>query len=884
MPKPKVQTGNGAGGIGLILWLTACTLPLVARAAEPKDDPGPLTPATLQFDFAQRLYEKKFYRTAVSQYEKFLQQHLPDEREAEATYRLADCHYRLGQPAKAIPHYDHVQRAFRKSKWGGRSLFRLGECRLRVKDAAGAAAVLTEYLKLGPPKELITPARFFLGLAREELKQYDEAHSHLHAAANDRDKANEYRPRALLHLADVCIRLARWPEAQQVLLDAVASYPKFRPADVFLRLGMVYQKQGDETGAVAAFGQVPRQSPLRAAAVDAMARSLFQLRDYPGALQACSELRRLTRDRTLLDRSYFLAGVSHFRQRHYAEAARAFHYLTEQPKVGAYTEEALLRECWSYYHLGRKQQAALRKAAHVFITRFPQAPKRFEVHFLLGDAFFWGKAFSEALEQFRRVPPTNAYAREAVHRIALCLHQMGQLDQAARAYQSFAETFAQDERAPDALRRAAAIWEYRQQYDQAVALYRKFLDRQPPTGAEYADGLYRLATCYRLLGQYESMEKTLLEYLKRADAKDRLEAEFFLGEHYRRLGDQAGDHAAQARQADEPAAAQGHRTQSASYYQHAALHYRRAADKKSKRLARTWQAMARGYHAKGVVHRTSVDQLQFDLDTRRQKGEPIPPELPRDLQAQRQAEAAAFRNAADAYFQIITSRPQPPADEETHIWTGQFYRQHGRPRRARIVYEQLVSTHPETKWFDYALYELAMAAADLQPPDWNLCLKGIDRLLGHYAKQLQADPQAETRLLVPATLGKARALAALKKLDQARPLFDQVLEKVRRGSTIYRQAIVALAEVEFQRRNYSRAQVLYLEIGMTYRDPELSPPALYWAGRCALELSEQADGEEEKQRHRRAAVATWRELVDRFPQTRSTQDARRDAARAEIQL
>ena len=152
------------------------------------------------------------------------------------------------------------------------------------------------------------------------------------------------------------------------------------------------------------------------------------------------------------------------------------------------------------------------------------------------------------------------------------------------------------------------------------------------------------------------------------------------------------------------------------------------------------------------------------------------------------------------------------------------------------------------------------------------------------AEKLKADPKAKTPLLIHTTLGKAHALAALTKLDQARPLFDEVLEKARRGSSLYREAAVALADVEFQRHDYSRSQVLYLEIGMIYQDEQLSPKALYWAGRCALELSWQAETDEEKQRHQRAAAATWRELRDRFPQTPFAKDAHRDAKRCGIRL
>ena len=142
-------------GIGLLALLAALS-PAFGLTAEE------------QVRFADGIYLRGFYETAVGEYLVFLRD-FPDHEEAPAVlYRAGECYRQMGNQAGAERFYKRVADEHPESPQAARAALRRAEFALAGGDADGARALLKGVQQGDPPAETAAAAAYYLGLAEQK--------------------------------------------------------------------------------------------------------------------------------------------------------------------------------------------------------------------------------------------------------------------------------------------------------------------------------------------------------------------------------------------------------------------------------------------------------------------------------------------------------------------------------------------------------------------------------------------------------------------------------------------------------------------------------------------------------------------------------------------
>ncbi len=159
---------------------------------------------------------------------------------------------------------------------------------------------------------------------------------------------------------------------------------------------------------------------------------------------------------------------------------------------------------------------------------------------------------------------------------------------------------------------------------------------------------------------------------------------------------------------------------------------------------------------------------------------------------------------------------------------------------AKAMFEALLNLYPKCEVLDFAyvgLGELAYRAKDYQKA-LSLNSKALDETGGAYR-------------IKEATIGKAKALAALGKSDEAVKLFEQVIStKEWRGESTA-EAICALGDIEMSRADYAKAIAYYQRVYLAYQKFP------HWMAKAYLESARAF----EKLGKTQEAMNTYREMV-----------------------
>lgn len=138
--------------------LTICLL-CAAGAA------GALTPAE-QSRFADGIYLRGFYETAVSEYLVLLRDYPDSEFAAAALYRTGECYRQMGNPSGAERFYKRVIAEHPDRPQAAKAELRRAELALADQRFSAAAALLEPLVKKHKEADIAAPAWYYLGLSR----------------------------------------------------------------------------------------------------------------------------------------------------------------------------------------------------------------------------------------------------------------------------------------------------------------------------------------------------------------------------------------------------------------------------------------------------------------------------------------------------------------------------------------------------------------------------------------------------------------------------------------------------------------------------------------------------------------------------------------------
>jgi len=798
--------------IALPLWLA------VAQGALAGE--GAAAPADLQFDFAEGLFRDNLTKQAIVELEKFLKENPKDPRASLARFYLGECHYKEQRYDAALPEFEAAAKD-EKLTMRPIVLYRIGDCRFRLKDLAGAVAPLRAFLAadLANPdhRRFVVHARFALALAEFAQKRFAEALPLFQEVLADPAPENTYKGYVLLPIGDCFLALGKVDEAlgcyrelETYLEAAIKAKPDGpdakKQADMLAgaraQIGslLLGQKKFDE--ALAVLGKVDAAGPQGAEVLFGRAQALFFLGRHQEALvPALDYLKRFPKGAFLVS-VLCIAGECCYRAERFAEAEQHFAALLAADKTGKdpAREAAAYGRAAAAYRQGAARAKEAAAAADAFLKEFPKGQRAPDVAYFRAEEAFWLGEHADALDRYRKLPAETPDPENVCHKIAVCLDLLKRHDEAAGAYEDYLKRFPKGSRIQAALERAARLRGQLNQYAKAIVLYGEYFklyaSADPKTAEEF---LYKRGACQYELKQYDEMFATFTTYF------DRYRAGVYKGDVLYFLA--------------------WYHSEIKKAYEVAVPLYELCANIPGKYQKPARRHLAHSYVSLGKARLAEKQQKEAN-------------EL--------------FLKAAETFLGLIRNDPDVLADAPEYLWTAELFREQRRSAEAIEAFEALLKRFPD-EGTPYVIYWLGELALNLPKPDHERAKKYfkdfVDRFPPHH------------ELFLWAKFGLAETLKGMGDSDGAWPYYQQVEELAPNAignpdtrDRLILKCMLQMGRMAFDKKNWEFAQKYLLRVVMLVPTGEEAAEARYKAGVAAFHLGDLD-----------AAITVWNGLIQKFP-------------------
>lgn len=491
-----------------------------------------------QFDFANGLFGRGFYKEAADEYALYLKEHPNGENATVATHRLAESQHASGAFESALKTFSELEKREGvggelklKAQLGrGKSLFGLN----RHDEALEAIA----NLDVSGANETIRGERlYYLGKIQFERKKYVPAADAFTALV--REIPNSPLAPYARYQAAFAYLGANDGEKAAIEFSAVAGMEgvdeKLRMECRF-RAAETYDKIGWYDTALTAYEQLRTEFPESAYAQRASygyAWALYRSEKFAEALEASSKYLEAypeSAERAGID---YLRGVCRQQLKQYDEAVAIFRALADDANAGAFRPRARYKLAWTYYlmdrHLDARAELERLVAANEGGTLLGDAA------FLLGSIEAADGNWEQAYERFRFVAeehPESEFATEALYKSGESLYTLGRMGDAAGVFERFLEQHGQNALATEARLKAGDARFLSASFSEAVKHYQAALDGEL-ADASRESALYRLAVTHHNLQDLAKSAETFEALLKAyPETSHAAEAYLRLGDYY----------------------------------------------------------------------------------------------------------------------------------------------------------------------------------------------------------------------------------------------------------------------------------------------------------------------------------------------------------------
>jgi TolA-binding protein len=482
-------------------------------------------PDQAQIDFANGLFQRKFYKEAVEEYQNYLKQYPQGKNVPTALYRLGEAAYAAQQYEPALDAFNKFLAGEADPALKQRATMSRAEVLYFLKRPADAALAIEPLTSDKVPLEIRTRALYFFGKINTESKNYD-------AALNAFKKLTEIAPENSLapyaRFQTAFVRLQRGElEPAAVELSAIASSnaePGLR-AEARFRAAEAYDKLGWFDAAVTAYKQLQDESPGSTYVQYSKfgcAWALYHAGKYAeaaGAAQTLLQENAASPDAAGMQ--YLLANCLQQQQK-YDEAAAKYREIIDKYKDSPFVAKSHYKIGWCLYLTGKINEAKAEVSAFLQTPGDPALVG--DAAFLLGTIMAAQGDYESAYDEFRLVAekyPDSEFGAEALFKGGECVAQLGRTDEAAKIFEEFAQKYPSNPLTEQAI-------------DAAVNKYKKILEK-PADATVEQDTLYRLAITYHNMKNYQASAETFQKYLEKYSTGSRAsEARVRCGDYFLR--------------------------------------------------------------------------------------------------------------------------------------------------------------------------------------------------------------------------------------------------------------------------------------------------------------------------------------------------------------
>ncbi len=516
----------------------------------------------------------------------------------------------------------------------------------------------------------------------------------------------------------------------------------------------------------------------------------LQAEDLAGTITIFGKLIDTQPDNRFREQMLFLLGNALFQQGRFDEALARYRTYQNEFARGPFAEEVFYRVGLALLFSQKYDDARLQ--LNSYLARYPQGPFAPDARYRLAVVRFAAEQFEEVVANCRaweKQYGNNPGLGEVLALLGDAQAALGRTDEAVAAYDRAVQVAASDEALNYALLEAAKLLQKKGEWARVSAMFEAFVRARPDHPA--------VVTALSWIGKAKAREGRV------AEAKGFLAATIA-----RYLGDPQRD-------AVEPMLTQ-------------------LAQLCSKRPPSAAAVPADGAPAfEPEAELVSLLALPADAPpTARARLLFARAELAR-LRKQPAAQEAAFREIADKF---------KPADLSQALLAqvGDFLLNHGQSERAGALFRRLMEAFPKGDYVDYAYAGLGEIAFDQRDYEKALTLftDATDKI-------------AAAQKLKEATVGKARTLLVLGRLDEAKKLFSQIasIREWRGESTAL--STYSLGEIEARGERWAEANAHFQRVYVAYQKflPWVAKAYLR-SGECFEKLGKPAE-----------AMKTYREML-----------------------
>lgn len=488
-----------------------------------------------EFDFANGLFQRGFYKEAAGEYRSYLEKYPDGEQAVSALYRLGEAAYAAHDYEAALKAFDQLLARKPEGEIIERATLSRAEVLYFLKRPADAAMALESLSGEGSSGETRARALYYLGKVNAESNNVEAAEANFKKLIEVLPDS-PFVPYARYQLALVYLARGNHEEAATTLStvaqsgadESLRAEARFRAAEAFDQIGWF-------DAAVQAYDQLKKDFPGSAYAERAeygYIWALYHAGKFPESAAAAQEFLKRKADSPQAPGMKYLLGNCLQQQKRYDEAMAVYKQIRVDHPKSEFAPRAQYKIAWCLNLAGKLEEA---KAEISSFLQSPDPKMVGDAAFLLGAIMVSLGDYENAYEEFRLVSEKYAdsdFGAEALYKGGECLAHLGRTDEAAKVFEQFAAKYPSNELTEQAMLRAGDAQFFSSAFAEAVGKYKKILEGTPDPGIEQ-DTLYRLAITYHNMKDYESSAaafKTLLE--KYPQTPWAAEAHIRIGDHY----------------------------------------------------------------------------------------------------------------------------------------------------------------------------------------------------------------------------------------------------------------------------------------------------------------------------------------------------------------
>jgi TolA-binding protein len=490
-----------------------------------------ISTSSTTLDFANGLYARGMYASAITEYDKFLKANPASPELASARFRYADSYYFTKDYASAIAQFELFLKDFPADKRVPMAEFRLGTTRYYRGDTARALRIFRKLSQTSEDPVVKSGSVFYLAKCLENKGKGDRSLRILQGLAK-RDTQSEYASYAGVAIGDFYLKAGNYPEAvngYRIAADngnppELARQARFKNAEILFRLknypeaAVYYEKIFEEPAEEKAL--LDPQKKNRESLKDKSLLGLFYC-DYNLQNLETAERRFSSRRPAVAASAYkseiifLLAGLLSDKGRHGDALAKLEEILADTDAEPSLKEKAKISKMFEETQVladkGKTDEALLNYQK--IIADFPDSDTMKTALFHTGMTAFKAGRMDLARENLRKYAETYPAETNA----DLALLQLLQIDlnaknfkEAFKGTEEFIKNHPQSEFLDIGYYKLGVATTGLKRFNHAAFAFNKILERFPDSKL-YAESLYGAATS---LENGNHRAKALLHYEK----------------------------------------------------------------------------------------------------------------------------------------------------------------------------------------------------------------------------------------------------------------------------------------------------------------------------------------------------------------------------------